>query len=498
MRRPLRPPPAPPRVEPRPAANPALRIPHDVVNEVVLLAAVIVDETAAKKYLPAIPSDNFYGSGHAAAWTVLQEIQRRGLHYDPATVQQLSGGTVDASVLEEYVRERPEPPPNLGHHADMIRWDRARIELVRGPLQAFLEALRNPRTDPDQLRAMSRRLPESLDGYSSQRYLRDPAHLLREQAKELTDRRKGHAIFPFGLDGLDVYSEGELLAGRVVAGTSRLIPGAAPGKVTVVTGASGSGKTTTTIGVALAQAKLQRRVLLGAWEQGSGLTLELAAAMSLGWSRTLLSLGEYTEADQHELEAEMERLSEYLRFFELPFGRARGERGGNDRNLDLIQQVISDSACDLFIGDLYRRAFKETNPDDEEQALYRTQAIAQEQHCHVMLIHQLRLKDLEAREDKRPTREGMKGSSGWVEVADTLLAWYRPGLYKRIPDDRVQCLILKQRYGPWPLAVEFEFDPDYGCVANGRGIEYERPGEQGEIDGFLGEQTVGRRRRRAP
>ena len=77
MRRPLRPPPAPPRVEPRPAANPALRIPHDVVNEVVLLAAVIVDETAAKKYLPAIPSDNFYGSGHAAAWTVLQEIQRR-------------------------------------------------------------------------------------------------------------------------------------------------------------------------------------------------------------------------------------------------------------------------------------------------------------------------------------------------------------------------------------------------------------------------------------
>jgi hypothetical protein len=73
-------------------------------------------------------------------------------------------------------------------------------------------------------------------------------------------------------------------------------------------------------------------------------------------------------------------------------------------------------------------------------------------------------------------------------VADTIIGWYRPSLAKNVPDDTIQAIILKQRYGHWPLAVEFDWDPQFGSIDNGRSIEYDRPGKVGEeMDGFLGE-----------
>jgi len=472
--------------KPTPAPTNPTRIPHDPVNEIVVISAVLVDPEVAKKYLPTIPSDSFFGQGHAAAWATLQEIQRRGLSYDPATVRQLSGGSVDPEVLEEYARDRPRVPPNLRHHIDCLHWDRVRLEAVRGPVAAFLEGIRNPATDPARVRALARSISDSFQGAGATRYLRDPQEVVRAHSLELTERRTGRAIYPYGIPGLDQYGEDcfEVERGKKNVGDFRLIPGAAPKKVTVVAGLSGAGKTTTTAQIALMQAKQKRRTLFGAWEQGAGATLETIAVLSLGMSRECVQTGDFNEIDQQEIEAEMERLGEWIRFFELPFGRARGEREFNDRNLDLIQEHIAETAPDLFIADLFRRALKETKPDDEEQALYRMQAITQEQACHSILVHQLRLKDVETREDKRPTRESVKGSSGWIDVADTLIAWHRPGLFKRMSeqDETIQALILKQRYVAWPLAVELDFNPVFGWADNGRGIAYDQPGDTADND----------------
>ena len=471
----------------RPATGEALRIPHDPVNEIVLLAAVLVDPDAAARYLPVIPAESFFGTGHAEAWALLQEIRRRGLSYDPATVQQLSGGTVDPALLEEYARERPKPPPNLRHHADCIAWDRARVEVVRGPVQAFLEALRDPTTDPMRTRALARSIGEALDGFGDRRFLRDPSAVVRDHRRELTERRMGVSVYPFGWEGFDFYGDGDS-----EPGAARIIPGAAPEMVTVMAGVSGSGKTTVSARLALAQSRMGRRVLYGAWEQNAGMTLEVIAGMSLGFSRTALMTGKFSEQDQQELEAEMELLGERIRFLDLPFGRGTGERRTNAANLDALHQYVSDAAPDVFIADLFKRALTETTPDEEEQALYRIQAIAQETQTHVVLVQQLRLKDVESRADQRPTRDAVKGSSAWVDVADTLIGWYRPALHKSVPDDLIQALVLKQRYGRWPLAVEFDWEPEFGWLGRGRSIEYDRPGEQGE-DGFLGSSVLGRR-----
>jgi replicative DNA helicase len=288
----------------------------------------------------------------------------------------------------------------------------------------------------------------------------------------------GRAIFPYGIDGFDYHG-----ADADEPGTPRLVPGAAPGKVTVVVGISGSGKSTTTARLVLEQARQGRSVLYGAWEQQSAMTLEIVAALSLGWSRSDLMAGRFTESEQTELLEEMERLSQWIRFLELPYGRAVGERRTNAANLDLLHQNVADATPDVFVADLFRRVLAETEPDAEEQALYRIQAMAQETQCHMILVQQLRLKDVEARSDQRPTRESIKGSSAWIDIADTIIGWYRPHLHKNVPDDTIQALILKQRYGKWPLAIEFEWNAEFGHLANGREVPYDRPGtEANELD----------------
>jgi energy-coupling factor transporter ATP-binding protein EcfA2 len=470
-----------------------LRIPHDPVNEQVIIAAAIVDPDVRSKLVLRLPSDSFYAIGHAEAWRAIADMHKRGLQFDPATIRQLTGGAVDSDYLSGLVAARPVVPPNLAYHVEALEWDRSRIEAARGPVAALLDALRDPASDPDRVRTLARQVGGSFS-VGSLRYLRDPGELVREQIGEIRKRQSGLACYPYGVDGLDRYGEND----GEKAGAWRLVPGAAPKKITVITGLSGSGKTTFTALIAISLANQGRRVLFGAWEQGSGNTLELMAVQSLGLSRTAFMTGAITNAEIEAVQAEMERLSEFVRFFEIPFGRGvvKGEKMLNDRHLDTIAAYITDTGSEVFIADLWRRALRQFEPDEEEHALYRQQAIAQETGAHCILLHQQRLKDVELRGDKRPTREGLKGSGAWVEVPDTILAVHRPALWKACDDNVIEVDVLKQRFGPWPLAIEFEWNPDTGAIHNGRTIDYVQPGQEGEFGEFIESKPATRRKGR--
>jgi replicative DNA helicase len=108
------------------------------------------------------------------------------------------------------------------------------------------------------------------------------------------------------------------------------------------------------------------------------------------------------------------------------------------------------------------------------------QAIARETDCHVMMVQQQLLKVVEKREDKQPTREGIKGSGEWTGVADTILGVYRADLYKPVPPGTIDVLLLKQRRGRWPFVVEFDFDPEFGTLTKGREVNYDAPGTSPE------------------
>ncbi len=481
------------------APETTVKIAVDTVNEVVLITAVITDEKARKRYLN-IPGDYFHGPGHAEMWTALQELYRRGLEYSAETMRTLAGEKFDVAVLEDYLSSRPSTPANLKHHVDNLRWDKSRVEAARGPVPTLIDLLRDPNADREAVSAAARQVGDCFKGASDLRYLRSTTSIAREHSYELDARREGRAVYPYGIPGLDLWGPGdtEQRTGkeiRQLEGKPRMVPGAAPGLVTVITGVSGSGKTSVTARMINEQCDRKRKVLWGAWEQMPGMSLELVAMLNLGFSRTEIMTGQYSKEDQADLIREMERLGEYLEFFELPFGRERGEKGEyfNDRNLDLIHQYIAESGAQVFVGDVFKYALREVRPDEEDFALKRMRAIAMETRCHMFLIQHLSLKEVERRADKRPTRDALMGSTGWINVGDTVIGIHARHLFESVPAEKIEFHILKQRFGRWPLTVECDWDGEYGSIEGGRTMQLALPGEHGEVDEWLAKDDGARR-----
>ena len=351
-----------------------------------------------------------------------------------------------------------------------------RASAASGPLSLLLEAVRNPKEAPERVRALARHVGQAFAG-SGSRLVHDSATLIAEHIREVERRVEGHETWPYGIPGLDNY-EG--------SSRRRMIPGAAPGMVTVVTGVSGSGKSALIAHMALGLAKQRRKVTYGAWEMSGGVTLELLACISLGWSRSDLMEGRLTRDHVKLLRERMEVISRWVVFAPNPFRRARGEKRSNERNLDMIAAIIAETGCEVFIADLWKRCLADASPEAEEDALSQQQAMFEDMRVHGILAQQQRLKDVEQRANKQPTRDGVKGSSMWVEMADSMIGTHRPGQWKSIPDDKLQGIILKQRYAPWPLAVEFEWNGEKGSIAGGTSIDVRMQGEADEFEQQLG------------
>lgn len=476
--------------EPKKDLAPKVTLPYDTANESAIVAACFVDESTRSLLLAKLVPDHFQQREHRELWIAFQEIGRRKLQFDLSIVDNLTTAELRA-YLQELCELRPDAPKNLGYHVQNVLWDHARVSAARGPIPAFIEALRDPKAEPERVRALARAIGQSFDGYEDRKYLFDPDEIVRDQMKEIEARVQGRAVFPYGIRGLDFYDQ----TGPREEWRKRMLPGAAPGQITVVTGVSGGGKTTFTAHMVLGLAfpgwkqgdfvTPGRTVLYGAWEMKGGMTLELLACISLGWSRSELVEGRgpvATLEGRAKLHDRMQTIARRVRFMGNPFRRRTGEKGSNEKNLDIVQGYIADSGAEVFIGDLWKRCLRHTDPDEEEEALIRQQAMVEELGVHAILLQQQRLKDIEQRPDKRPTREGIKGSGAWVEIPDTIIGIHRPALFKRIDDIVLEVFVLKQRYGRFPLGVEFRWEPDSGMISGGAEIDYDRPGEQNEID----------------
>lgn len=466
----------------------ALEIPHDPANEAAVISAALRDPSLLKTLIRKVVPDHFLARQHRDVWSALAQMARVGLDTDPAAIRTSAGEDV-ANACEQL--RSFSPAQSIQWHLANLFWDSARATAAKGPIPAFLDAFKDPKADRDRVASLARQIVNAFHGYEDRRFLHDPATLVRDQMKKVEERVSGRAVFTSGIKGLDLFENGR----------RRITVGMRPGNVTILTSLTGSGKSTTaanmTIGMAypggvdVGEAVPGRRILYGAWEMNGGITLELLACMSLGWSRTDLTEGVGAIA-AHEgrvlLEERMHLLGKRVRFLSVPFDRnvtTDKKDRNNDRNLDVLQGYISDSGCDLFIGDLWKRCLRATDPDSEELALYRQQAMAEELGVHCLLLQQQRSKDIEQRPDKRPTREGIKGSGAWTEIADLVIGTHRPGLWKKITDDKIEMFILKQREGRWPLGVEFEWNPERGSIEGGRSIEYDQPGDGNEIDNSI-------------
>ncbi|GAC1476221.1 MAG: hypothetical protein PVSMB8_02960 [Vulcanimicrobiaceae bacterium] len=475
---------------------PPVDVELDPSNEAVVLAAMVVDTPTREKYARELQGDHFFAPGHAPLFTALQEIVRRNLQYDHATLQRIAGDKIDLRYVQLLEETRPTVPPNLAFHVDALKWDRARARAVQGPVASLLDALRNPQEEPARVKALAKHVGSSFDGVGAT-LVHEPAELVRSQMAEIRARVAGEAIYPYGIPGLDLYENGR----------RRMLEGTAPGKNTVLVAMPGTGKSSFVSNSALGiagwdiptpiggePAREGRGVHVLAWEMGGGTTIEIMAALSLGFSLTDLTEGRdgegrptLTAAQLDDLERRMgELLESGISFSRNPFRRRGREKRTNDSNLELMEQAIAESGAEVVFADLFKRALVETDPDAEEDALFQVHTLLGELRVHGVLVHQLRSKDVSRREDPRPTAEGAKGSSAWFEIADTMIGLHRPWLFKRGDDDKIQAFILKQKRGVYPIAVELDWDPKLGRICGGKSIEYAPPGEvSSRVDKFM-------------
>lgn len=467
--------------------EPVLELAIDLSNEQALIRAALTDRDARRRLLLAAPVELFGGEKNRAAWVLIGKLEEDGAEWDEGAPYAYGAEPELAEYLLELASSGPVQAKNVRAHVERLRWDAARRRAAEGHAE-FTRALRDPKSKPDVVRSAARAIVESFDGTGEARYVRPGEQIAAEQAVEIRMRIAGRADYPFGMGALDQV----------------LSPGAAPGMVTVVSGTSGSGKSTLALRMALGIADQGRRVLYGAWEPGSGNTLESLASMKLGLPRRL-TRDNCTEQDIVNHREVMHELGKVVKFLDNPFRpwksgerqqgkEQRWSRDDSNTRIDTLAMLIEQSGCEVFFADLLRRAFTDFRPDQEELALYRMQDVISTLGVHGVFLQQQTMKEVEQRRDKRPTRDSVKGTSGWVEIADHLLLPYREALWKNVPDDRLEVIVAKQRHSNrWPKLVVYGYDPVTGAFDAGQELEYDFAGGDdteganggGSLDSFM-------------
>jgi hypothetical protein len=451
-----------------------IQVPGDPTNEQVVLAAEMVDKEVRRRVLREFPPDAFIAEEHRAIQAALGELEKRGLDYDPATVQRLAPD-INVALLELLAESRPDVPPNLDFHLATLRWDWRRAQFARGPFGAMVEAIQDAKTDPARLAAIASSMATFFkSGDAAAPFLRDPEEVVRAMMQTIDQRIAGEAYYPFGIDGLDMDE----------AGRRRVRPGTMPGIATILTGMSGAGKTSLAAHGILGVARQKRRVLVGAWEVRAPMTLELVTTLSLKWSRTRVLDGLSNEIatdapmTRDERDEFMERgkaISRYVRFVDNPFRRGSIRAVGrvtNDDYLDILEHHIETSGAEVVVLDLFDRCLRDREPNDEQEALWRMLEMADRLQIHLVIVHQQLLKGRDVRADKKPSLAGLKGSSAYVDSGNAIIAPHIPARFKDVPDDTFEVYGLKMRNGP-PWAIEFGWDPDTGQLGAARTMRRE-------------------------
>lgn len=472
---------------------------HDSVSEGILIAAALTSRELRSMLVGKFTIDYFFERTHKKIWEAIAELERKHIESSIESLQIL--GEIDDKYVRKLLDLNPTPPKNLELFIDRMYYDFARLTATHngGPLSQLVEAVNDPLADPARVKSLARSVVDIFDDYRDDSYLPETEDLIVKMRREWENAQSGEAIFPFGIPRLDYY----VTPGEDGNPIPRMVPGAAPEKVTLVVGNSGIGKSTVVARMVLGIARQYRYVLYGAWEETSASTLQLLACMSLNYDRDRLVLpadkGGLTEEEFEKMCLQARAIGKYVRFLDVPFSRKRGEKSKtNDKNLDIVQEHISRAGPDVFVADLFQRCLVQTRPEEEAQALFRIQAMAKEQQCHMLLVHQARLKDTETRSDKRTTREGIKGTSAWVDIPDTILGIHRAGSYKQLDDNTLEIDVLKLRKGKWPQAIEFQWDPKTALITGGREIPYDAMNESKTMEDYFDTETRRKKRSTIP
>lgn len=465
---------------------------YDASNEALVIKAAVVlarepERARFRALVHSIGEDEFLVAQHSSMWRVLRTIADSNLEYTTETVTQLIASE-PTPVSSDHLSELEGTAivaANLDWHVQTLRWDATRARVVRGGLPELVRDLSDPRVTVERAVASARAVVRALEGGGGRRFIHRREELAAVYRSQLAKRREEGNFFPCGFAPVD----------------SLMSEGFMPGKTAIITGLSGSGKSTFAARLAINLAKLGRRPMICAWEMGGISTLDVIVSMLTGIQLDVVLKGTYSDEDCRRLERASDWANKKILFMENAFfgqvasSNDKRVRRSNDRNLDILEGYIAESGCDEIIMDLWDRLLADQSPDAVTDALYRQQNMHQEYGVHGTLLVQLRLKDVEKRADKRPTRESIKGVGTFVEVADLIFGVHRDAQFKDVPDNTIELICLKQRKGVPNWAVRFGWSGGNCQITGGEVVPY-NPGLEASTEGELADPSAIRTRPR--
>lgn len=461
---------------------------YDSTNERMIICAQIADAAIRKKLVRSISPDELLVPEHVAMHRALRIMEEHKLDYDGETFRRLiadEGVPVDDSYLEAIERDAVVPP-NLDWRVETLRWDATRARLVRGPVPELIKAIRDPKASAETLQATARAILRGLEGGSSgRRYVRRTEELKRSYKADITVRRAAGNFYPTYFEAID----------------AKLVEGIMPKRTSLLVGLSGSGKSTFTSSLVRNLAENGRRVLFGAWEMGTESVLDVMVAQLCRIEIERVVQGELSDEEIPRVNDAIDWLTDHITFMDNAFfgieGKGR-QRASNDQSLDIWEGYIAESGCDVVVSDLWERCLVDLSYDGVTKALYKQQDMYARYNVHGMLVHQIKLKEVEQRPDKRPTRDSIKGSGAFVEVPDLVFGIHRDAQFKSVPDDSIEAICLKQRKGKAFWSTRFDWFGSMGLITGGEEVPYNPGLDSSSEFGDIGDIKVDAPRRRKP
>lgn len=421
-------------------SNGDLIIDVNTENEQVVLGALVNDEEAFRREVPRLDPVLFNLDVHQEMLEAFKELIRRGATYEADTVVQISGERVKLKYLRDLESNFGAlKPENLQVHLELLRAGAVKFAAAE-PFSRLYDALDDPHSKVNDAEEAALEILRKLrEGGSRESRLRSGMTLFEDWYLDLADLRdkKAENFVPTHFKELD----------------AKLYEGLRPGRIIVIAGRPGMGKSTFCSNLTLRLNHFGRRVLSVPVEAGTESVVEqMTCCKARIPAEKLIKTPDELTVD--EMRAIQRNAKTILKPGLVVFDDQMS-------SLDELEMVVEQENFDVVILDLFEYLMQgDLDAAVVTQQLRRLKKLAKRRKFAAVVVHQIRR--IKRVKNPRPQLHELKNSGGYEEVADLVLLLHRNAYYK--PDaydqDVIEVKIAKQRRGPQNVTVGFKFHPD--------------------------------------
>lgn len=429
-----------------PVGRKEVKIYVDMENEQRILTAMMNDSVVLRELSTGLDEDVFTGKRHKEIFCILRDVEMHNLDFDLEAFSQMGRGRDYGGLryLRKLLEAFPDVPKNIDFHVKQLRTDSVKYGLRVGGIQELVDLTEDPTADLDEISDLVGEINRAITG-RVEGEVKSGDRLAEYYLSDVRARLKHSNFVPTGFGWLDEF----------------LTEGLAKKKMSVWTARPSVGKTTVAANVADRLAnKYNKKVLYIPIEPGTISILDCMVS-----DRTGIHL-DYIIKRTDELENQ--KLRKIRDTIYSITGNENLEFWMKSLTFNQLPSLLRRHKTDVVIYDLWQQMLPDTEQHTIENHLQKTQRLGQDENVHQMLLHQTK-RDVEKRQNKRPTRGDIKGSGGYEERADLIVGLYREKYYDLTQEQDVMELgILKQRRGSLFGVCYYDFEGGYGRIGKER------------------------------